>query len=93
MKRMKYTLQVRQSLQVLTPNKSELYFLPTPAPGKKAFTDNDGINIWKRLSKEIRNINKKVINFKQVRTSVTTNWLKQYNLRQVQYIEGHRYIS
>jgi len=69
------------------------YFLPTPAAGKKTITDNDGINIWKRLSQEIRNTNKKFINFKQVRTSVITHWLKQYNLRQVQYMAGHRYVS
>ena len=93
MELMEYTLQVRQLLQARTPNKSELYFLPTPAAGKKAITDNDGINIWKRLSEEIRNTNKKFINFKQVRTSVITHWLKQYNLRQVQYMAGHRYVS
>lgn len=93
MELMEYTLQVRQSLQALTPNKTEVYFLPTPAAGKKAITDNDGINIWKRLSQEIRKTNKKFINFKQVRTSVITHWLKQYNLRQVQYMAGHRYVS
>jgi integrase/recombinase XerD len=93
MELMEYTLQVRQSLQALTSNKTELYFLPTPAAGKKAITDNDGINIWKRLSQEIRKTNKKFINFKQVRTSVITHWLKQYNLRQVQYMAGHRYVS
>ena len=31
MELMEYTLQVRQALQALTENKSELYFLPTPA--------------------------------------------------------------
>lgn len=93
MELMEYTLQVRQSLQALTQNKSELYFLPTPAAGKKTITDNDGINIWKRLSQEIKLTHKKFINFQQVRTSVITHWLKQYNLRQVQYMAGHRYIS
>ncbi len=93
MELMEYTLQVREALQSLTENKSELYFLPTPSAGKKTLTDNDGINIWKRLSQEIRNSQKKFINFQQVRTSVITHWLKQYNLRQVQYMAGHRYIS
>jgi site-specific recombinase XerD len=93
MELMEYQLTVRNELQKLNPNKTELYFLPTPAAGKKTITDNDGINIWKRLSEEIRNTNKKFINFKQVRTSVITHWLKQYNLRQVQYMAGHRYVS
>lgn len=93
MELMEYQLTVRNELQKLNPNKTELYFLPTPSAGKKTITDNDGINIWKRLSEEIRNTNKKFINFKQVRTSVITHWLKQYNLRQVQYMAGHRYVS
>ncbi len=93
MELMEYTLQTRQSLQALTPNKSELYFLPTPSAGKKAITDNDGTNIWKRLSEEIKQTNKKFINFQQVRASVITHWLKQHNLRQVQYMAGHRFIS
>ncbi len=30
---------------------------------------------------------------KQLRTSVITHWLKNYNLREVQYMAGHRYVS
>lgn len=93
MELMEYQLTVRNELQKLNPSKTELYFLPTLAAGKKAITDNDSINIWKRLSQEIRKENKKFINFKQIRTSVITHWLKQYNLRQVQYMAGHRYVS
>jgi len=37
--------------------------------------------------------NQKVMNIKQIRASVITNWLGQYNLRKVQYLAGHRYIS
>jgi integrase/recombinase XerD len=32
-------------------------------------------------------------NAKQIRASVITKWLKQYNLRETQYMAGHRYIS
>lgn len=31
--------------------------------------------------------------FHRLRASVYTNWLKKYNLRQVQYMAGHRYVS
>ena len=72
---------------------SNLYFLPLPSAGKKYATENDGINIWKALSREIKTLNKRFINFQQVRASIITHWLKQYNLRQVQYMAGHRYIS
>lgn len=90
---MEYQLQVRAELQQLHPDKTERYFLPTPAHGKKTITDNDSINIWKRLTHDMKAANKKFINFQQVRTSVITHWLKQYNLRQVQYMAGHRYVS
>lgn len=30
---------------------------------------------------------------RQLRDSVIVNWLKQYNLRKVQYMAGHRYVS
>lgn len=93
MELMEYQLTTRNELQKLNPKQTEIYFLPTPSAGKKTITDNDGINIWKRLSEEIRKTNTKFINFKQVRTSVITHWLKQYNLRQVQYMSGHRYVS
>jgi len=29
----------------------------------------------------------------QIRASVITDWLKKHNLRKVQYMTGHRYIS
>ena len=32
-------------------------------------------------------------NLQQIRTSVISNWLKVHNLRQVQYLAGHRYVS
>ena len=93
MELMEYQLTVRSELQKLTTQSTELYFLPVPASGQKTISGNNGINIWKRLSEEIRKDNKRFINFLQIRTSVITHWLKQYNLRQVQYMAGHRYVS
>lgn len=34
-----------------------------------------------------------ITNSKQVRASVITHWLKNYNLREAQYMAGHRYVS
>jgi site-specific recombinase XerD len=93
MELMEYTLQVRQVLQTFLQNKSDTLFLPVPAAGKKTITNNDTVNIWKRLTAAIKSSNQSFINFKQIRTSVITHWLKQYNLRQVQYMAGHRYVS
>lgn len=33
------------------------------------------------------------MNAKQLRASVIVKWLRMYNLREVQYMAGHRYIS
>lgn len=45
------------------------------------------------FKRRARKINPHFINFKQVRTSVITHWLAQHNLRQVQYMAGHKYVS
>jgi site-specific recombinase XerD len=46
-----------------------------------------------RLMYWVRRKNKLVVNAKQLRASVIVKWLKVYNLRKVQYLAGHRYIS
>lgn len=95
MELMEYQLTTRKELVKYrnTAEETNLYFIPSTQAGKKTITNNDSINVWKRLSQEIRAYNKKFINFQQVRASVITHWLKQYNLRQVQYMAGHRYVS
>jgi site-specific recombinase XerD len=46
-----------------------------------------------RLMFWVRRKNKSVVNAKQLRASVIVKWLRMYNLRKVQYLAGHRYIS
>lgn len=43
--------------------------------------------------KQLRTTHPKLKNPDQLRASVIVKWLKQYNLREVQYLAGHRYIS
>ena len=50
-------------------------------------------NYTSKLITALREINPKLKNTKQIRASVITKWLKQYNLRETQYLAGHRYIS
>jgi len=45
------------------------------------------------LFKEIQKNNPELKNAKQIRSSVIVNWLKLFNLRQVQYFAGHKYVS
>jgi integrase/recombinase XerD len=45
------------------------------------------------LFRDVQKINPNVINAVQIRQSVITYWLKTMNLRQVQYMAGHKYVS
>ena len=90
---MEYQYTTRNELLKYQEAETDLLFLSTPTAGKNKAVGEGNLQIWKSLTKDIRKQNPKFINFKQVRTSVITHWLKQYNLRQVQQMAGHRYVS
>jgi site-specific recombinase XerC len=51
-------------------------------------------NALQRLTKQLQKYEGcKIKNLQQIRASVITHWLKLYNLRQVQYMAGHRFVS
>ena len=50
-------------------------------------------NITHLMLTHLRTINSRVKNFDQLRASVIRAWLKQYDLRKVQYLAGHKYVS
>lgn len=45
------------------------------------------------ISKKLKQLNLKVTNLLQIRNSVIKLWTKKYDLRRVQIMAGHRYIS
>jgi integrase/recombinase XerD len=45
------------------------------------------------MFKAIQKLNPEILYPKQIRASVITYWLKNHNLRQVQYMAGHKYVS
>lgn len=49
--------------------------------------------ITQMMLKHLRKLNSRIKNFEQIRASVITAWLKQYDLRKVQYLAGHKYVS
>ena len=49
--------------------------------------------ITQRMLLHLRKINSRLKNFDQVRASVITARLRQYDLRKVQYLAGHKYVS
>ncbi|HVU96986.1 MAG TPA: tyrosine-type recombinase/integrase [Puia sp.] len=50
-------------------------------------------NRMQGMMKQLRRLNPRVINATQFRSSVIAHWLKANNLRQVQYMAGHKYVS
>lgn len=78
-----YQNEVRMILQKRIQNYTEQLF-----PINTRFT-----TITSQIIKKLKKYNRKVKDVKQIRASVITNWLSQYNLRKVQYLAGHRYIS
>ena len=55
-------------------------------------SENIKNSLW-HLFREIKKINPGVINAIKIRQSVITYWLRTMNLRQVQYMAGHKYVS
>lgn len=83
---MEYTLKTRNEILTRQNKTSEILFVSV---GK-----SDRINnIINKLIKKLNKQNSKITSVKQIRASVITHWLKNYNLRQVQYMAGHRYVS
>jgi integrase/recombinase XerD len=46
-----------------------------------------------RIKEMINRYQPRLKSLYQIRSSVITNWLNHYNLREVQYMAGHRYVS
>lgn len=93
MELMEYQLTTRAELLKLCEEENEHYYITAPQAGQKTAKGGNALNLWKRLSQEIKKQHPEFINFKQVRTSVITHWLSQHNLRKVQYMAGHKYVS
>jgi site-specific recombinase XerD len=81
-----YILQIRPQIVEQSGQQTEKLLI-SPAGGTEIS------NFMTRMMVRLRKINPCVLNAKQIRTSVITKWLKMHNLRQVQYLAGHRYIS
>ena len=81
-----YVNGVRKEILQLTKKQSTSLFISIG-------TGNRMQNMLQKLTKEITEQNSNVENLHQVRASIITNWLKQYNKRKVQYMAGHRYVS
>lgn len=90
---MHYTNQIRpQFLEFLNTESNQL-FLPLPEAGRTQAKTTDLMGVIKNLTKQVKTLESSFLNFKQIRASVITHWIKTTGLRKAQYYAGHRYIS
>lgn len=81
-----YLLQVRKEIQEQSGRQSNKLFIGLDG-------GEDMSNFSHYLMVKVGRKYKGIVNPKQIRASVIVKWLRQYNLREVQYLAGHRYIS
>jgi integrase len=90
---MNYLQNIRPQLLAYHTTENNKLFLALPESSKKE-TDSDGlVSAYVYLTKQVKTFNQQFLNFKQVRASVITFWIKTYGLRKAQYMAGHRYVS
>ncbi len=90
---MHYTQNIRpQFLEYRTDDPKQL-FLPLPESGRTQTKSNHLMSIFGSLSANVKNLVPDFVNFKQVRASVITQWIKTHGLRKAQYLAGHKNIN
>ncbi len=81
-----YLLQVRKEILEQSGKKTNKLFIGLDGGDKVG-------NFSHYMMVKVGRKYKGIVNPKQIRASVIVKWLRLYNLRQVQYLAGHRYIS
>ena len=76
-------------MEVVKPELDDIY----SQTGESEYLFNVGNDFVQHFTRLTRKIDKRFKNFRQIRSSVITNWLKTENLRRVQYLAGHRSIN
>jgi len=87
-----YIENIRPKFFVFCEETDKLFFA-LPESSKQKTNATNLMHTFKPLTKQVKSIDKNLLNFKQIRASVITGWLKIDGLRKAQYNAGHRYIS
>ncbi len=83
---MDYISETRKFILSLTGKNTDALFISLGSSDKFH-------NIMDKLLKQLKKQNSRIKDVKQLRASVITNWLKVHNIRKVQHLAGHRYVS
>ncbi len=91
-----YLNEIRPQFLAYLNTETNQLFLPLPEVGRTKVNNkknSDLMGVIKNLSKQVKTLESKFLNFKQIRASIITHWIKTVGLRKAQYLAGHRYIS
>ncbi|MCA6437450.1 MAG: site-specific integrase [Bacteroidetes bacterium] len=81
-----YITKVRHLLLELTDKETHLLFTSWGASSRFS-------NMQAVLLRNIKRYMPQIKSLEQIRMSVIAEWVKKYNLREAQYLSGHRYVS
>lgn len=90
---MNYLQNIRPKFLEHYKEETEQLFLLLPEHKASREISTNYNNIFLTLRYQIKKINENFLNFKQIRASAITSWIKTAGLRKAQYYAGHRYIS
>jgi len=90
---MNYIQNIRPQLLAYQNIENNSLFLPLPEASKRKTNTTTLMHTFKPLTKQVKIVDTRFENFKQVRASVITYWIQTLGLRKAQYLAGHRYIS
>jgi site-specific recombinase XerD len=88
-----YLQKIRPQFLEYQKTESNKLFFPLPKGNQKKTDNNMLLSTFNKLIEQVKTIDKQFINFKQVRASLITFWIKTHGLRKAQYMAGHRYVS
>lgn len=89
---MEYQYQTRARILEYHKEPTNQLLISLPTSSQKNVKNSQTLDIFKKLKLELKEQEPKFMKIQQIRNSVITHWLKQYNLRQVQYRAGHKNI-
>jgi len=90
---MHYLQNIRPQFMAYQTRENDKLFLSLPANDKKTMDNDLAECIFTPFTAQLKSIDKQFLNFKQVRASVITFWLKTHGLRKTQYLAGHKHVT
>ncbi|MBD3182972.1 tyrosine-type recombinase/integrase [Candidatus Poribacteria bacterium] len=87
-----HTMQVLAMKTYLDKTRPQLIQMQKQDPGAYLFMVKKPGEMVARIMRGVKRIDPQVTGSRQIRSSVIMGWLKRYNIRQVQYMAGHKSI-